>query len=49
MSQRIKLLESIVQSELFSGNDFDLTHGVLVPLGVVSESLCLHQSCSLTT
>lgn len=44
VSQRIKLLESIVERELFGGNDFSLTDGGRTYLGVVSESLRLLQS-----
>lgn len=47
VSQRIKLLESIVQSDLFGGNDFTLTEGGRAYLGVVSESLRLLKSCRL--
>jgi DNA-binding transcriptional LysR family regulator len=46
ISHRIKLLETIVQRQLFRGNDFSLTEGGQVYFEAVSEVLRALKSCS---
>lgn len=46
VSQRIRLLESIVQNELFGGRDFSLNSVGHAYLDVVRQSLKLLRECS---